>query len=117
LTESNNSVQFYTSAGDETKITNPEIDVMKKMKWYSFDQYKIKAFNIWCVTLPMDKLKWDDGVCNCQAFFKNVLCKHVIGMAIRLNHCKLPPATKDVEIGEKRRRDRPSKAKKELLVQ
>jgi hypothetical protein len=117
LTESNNSIQFYTSAGDETKITNPEIDVMKKMKWYSFDQYKIKAFNIWCVTLPMDKLKWDEGVYNCPAFFKKFMCKHVIGMAIRLNHCKPPPAAKDVKIGEKRRRGRPSKAKKELLVQ
>lgn len=43
-TESNNLVQYYIPAGDETKITNTEIDVMKKMKWYSFDQYKIKAF-------------------------------------------------------------------------
>jgi hypothetical protein len=116
-TESNNSVQYYIPAGDETRITNAEIDVMKKMKWYSFDQYKIKAFNIWCVTLPMDKLKWDEGVCNCPAFFKKFMCKHVIGMAIRLNHCKPPPAAKDVQIGEKRRRGRPSKAKKALIVQ
>ena len=45
------------------------------------------------------------------------MCKHVIGMAIRLNHCKPPPAAKDVQIGEKRRRGRPSKAKKALIVQ
>jgi hypothetical protein len=38
-------------------------------------------------------------------------------MAIRLNHCKPPIAAKDVKIGEKRRRGRPSKAKKALLVQ
>ncbi len=69
---------------------------MKKMKWYSFDQYKIKAFNICCFTLPTDKLKWDEDVYNCPAFFKNFMCKHVIGMAIRLNHCKPPPAAKDV---------------------
>ena len=110
-------VQYYIPAGDETKITNADIDVMKKMKWYSFDQYKIKAFNIWCVTLPMDKLKWDEGVCNCSAFFKKFMCKHVTGMAIRLNHCKPPPATKDLQIGEKRRRGRPSKAKRALIVQ
>jgi hypothetical protein len=58
------------TAGDETKITDVEIDVMKKMKWYSFDQYKKKAFNIWSVTLPVDKPIWFDGVCNCPAFFK-----------------------------------------------
>ena len=46
-------------AGDKTGITNGDIDVMKRMKWYSFDQYKIKAFSVWGFTLPMDKLKWD----------------------------------------------------------
>ncbi|CAF2103112.1 unnamed protein product [Rotaria magnacalcarata] len=40
------------------------------------------------------------------------MCKHVVGMAIRLNHCKPPPAAKNVKIGEKRRRGRPSKSKK-----
>ncbi len=99
------------------KITNVDIDVMKKMKWYSFDQYKNKAFNIWCVTLPADKLKWLDGVCNCPAFFKKFMCKHVVGMGIRLNYCKPPPAAKNIPIGEKRRRGRPTKPKKALLIQ
>ena len=115
--ECNNLVQCYIPAGDETKITNVDIDVMKKMKWYSFDQYKNKAFNIWYVTLPVDKLKWLDGVCNCPAFFKKFMCKHVVGMAVRLNYCKPPPAAKNIPIGEKRRRGRPSKSKKALLIQ
>ena len=34
-----------------------------------------------------------------QHFLKS-LCKHVVGMAIRLNYCK-PPATKNVKTGEK----------------
>jgi hypothetical protein len=45
-TELDNLVQYYIPVGDETKVTNVEIDVMKKMKWYSFDQYKIKAFSV-----------------------------------------------------------------------
>ena len=65
----------------------------------------------------MDKLKWDQGICNCPAFFKNFMCKHIVGVAIRLNLDKPPPAGKDVQIGEKRRRGRSSKAKKALLVQ
>ncbi|CAF2108025.1 unnamed protein product, partial [Rotaria magnacalcarata] len=32
------------------------------------------------------------------------MCKHVVGMATRLNHCKPPPATKNVKTGEKKRR-------------
>ncbi len=45
------------------------------------------------------------------------MCKHFVGMAVRLNCCKPPPAAKDVKIGEKRRRGRPSNAKKALLIQ
>ncbi|CAF1444546.1 unnamed protein product, partial [Rotaria sp. Silwood1] len=29
------------------------------------------------------------------------MCKHVAGLAIRLNYCKSPPAAKQVEVGEK----------------
>jgi hypothetical protein len=90
--EFDDSIQYYIPVGDETNISNIEIDVTKKMKWYSFDQYKIKAFNIWCVTLPVDKLKWLDGLCNCPTFFKKLMCNHVVGIAIRLNYCKPPPA-------------------------
>jgi uncharacterized Zn finger protein len=52
--------------------------------------------NFWSVTLPVDKLKWLDGICNCPAFFKKFMCKHVVGLAMRLNYCKPPSAAKDV---------------------
>ncbi|KAF9758301.1 hypothetical protein NGRA_3148 [Nosema granulosis] len=116
-TEYHDSIEYFIPAGGVTTIANSDIDVMNKLKWYTFDQYFKKAFNVWSVTLPIDKLKWSDGVCNCPAFFKKFMCKHVVGMAIRLNYCKPPPAAKDVKIGEKRRRGRPSKSKKALLTQ
>jgi hypothetical protein len=116
-TETNDSIQYYIPAGDETLVTNANIDVVKKMKWYSFDHYKTKAFSVWCVSLPKDTSKWDEGVRNCPAFFKRFMCKHVIGLAIKLNLCKPPPAGKNVPIGQKRCRGRPSKPKKPLLIQ
>jgi len=48
---------------------------------------------------------------------KNYICKHVVGMDIRLKHCKPPSAAKTVLIREKRKRGRPAKAKMALLVQ
>ena len=60
----------------ELNISKSEIDVMKKMKWYSFDQYKAKAFNICNVTLPMDEAKLLDDQCYCLAFFKS-LCANM----------------------------------------
>ena len=61
--------------------------------------------------------KWRKSKCNCPAFYKNYICKHVVGMAIRLKYCKPPPPAKTVPIGEKRKRGRPAKAKPALLVQ
>ena len=81
------------------------------------DQYKNKAFNVWCIKLPLDKFKWLDGMCSCPEFFKKFMCKHVVGMAIRLNYCKPPSAAKQVKIGEKRRRGRPKKFTKALVIQ
>jgi hypothetical protein len=52
-----------------------------------------------------------------QKFLENVICKHVVGMGIRLKYCKPPPAAKTVPIGEKRKRGRRNKAKPALLVQ
>jgi hypothetical protein len=40
-----------------------------------------------------------------------MLAKHTIGMSIRLKYCKAPPEAKNVAIGTKRKRGRPSKAK------
>jgi hypothetical protein len=76
-----------------------------------------KSFNIWCVTLPIDKLKWSEGFCNCPALFKKFMRKHVVGIVIGLNYCKPPPAAKGIRIVEKRRRGRPTKVKKPLLIQ
>ncbi|CAF1565162.1 unnamed protein product [Rotaria magnacalcarata] len=45
-TECDNLVQYDIPAGDETKITNVGIDVVKKMQWYTFDQNQKKAFAI-----------------------------------------------------------------------
>ena len=44
------------------------------------------------------------------------MCKHIIGLAIRLKSAKPPPAAKDVPIGEKRKRGRPKQAKKALII-
>ena len=50
-------------------------------------------------------------------FFKNYICKHVVGMVIHLKHDKPPAAAKSVPIGKKRKRGRPAKVKRTLLVQ
>ncbi len=66
--------------------------------------------------LPNDETRWKEGRCSCPSFFKTFLCKHIIGLAIRLKYVKPPPEAKQIPIGEKRKRGRPKKAGKALLI-
>lgn len=115
-----NSVEYYSPVSQETKTTEEQIQTVKEMRWTTFDQYKKRAFNIWIVNFPKDTSdmneKWKEGQCTCPTFLKKFMCKHVIGLSIRLKYVKPPPAAKQVPIGEKRRRGRPNKATKALLV-
>ena len=54
---------------------------------------------------------WKQSKYTCPSFLKNFICKHIVGMAIRLKYCKPAPEAKTVALDAKRRRDRPSKAK------
>ncbi len=88
---------------------------IKKQKFTTFNQFK-KSFHIWCIEVENDS-HWKISKCDCPAFLKKYICKHVVGMGIRSKSCKPPPAAKRVPIGEKRKRGRPAKAKPALLVQ
>jgi hypothetical protein len=85
----------------------------KKQSFTTFLQIK-KSFRI---SQLEESSNWKNSKCNCPAFLKNYICKDVVGMGIRLKQCKPPAAAKSVPIGQKRKRDRPAKAKKALLVQ
>jgi hypothetical protein len=108
---------YYLPAGEEITITDKEIKRYETCRFNSFDTYKSVYFNIWCVCLSNNVEKWKEATCTCPSFLKNYICKHTIGMSIRLKYCKPPPEAKNVEIGTKRKRGIPSKAKKALLIQ
>jgi len=61
--------------------------------------------------------EWISATCTCPSFLKNYIRKHIIGMSIRLKYCKPLPEAKNVATSTKRKRDRPSKAKKALFTQ
>ena len=51
-----------------------------------------------------------------QFYAKNQVCKHLLGMRIRLRLMDVPIEGKCIPMGQKRKRGRPSKSKKALLV-
>lgn len=80
----------------------------------SFNDFKENMFKSIKTFLPTD---WMKGECSCQEYMKKYICLHIVGMAIRLKLTKVPVEAKNIQIGEKRKPGRPSKAKKALVVQ
>ena len=67
-------------------------------------------------------LNWKKGTCTCPTFYKKYLCKHIIGIALRLNSITkaallMPLTAKDILISSKRKVGRPALAKRALLRQ
>jgi len=65
-------------AGKDTDLVNWHLS----SEWETFDEFKRNYFSGWSTIVPTEK--WIEGTCNCPAFLKNFMCKHVVGIAIRL---------------------------------
>lgn len=96
------------------RLSYPQCNQNKTTDEYSkkFEEYK-QTFLKWSVTIWKDTNRLNDGRgrCNCPAFAKEYICKHVIGISIRLKYATAPLEAGHVPCGEKRKRGRPSKTK------
>jgi hypothetical protein len=112
--KANRNISSWTTAdGTAYSITQAK----RNSSFKTFDEFKETYFTNCLITLPIEKEKWKHGTCDCPSFFKQLCCKHIVGIAIRLKHALPPPEAKNIPIGEKRKRGRPAKAKKALIVQ
>jgi predicted nucleic acid-binding Zn finger protein len=117
IEENGDKTIYYLATDQETTITDNEVKRYKTCRFNLFDTYKSVYFKIWCVCLSDNVTQWKQGTCTCPSFLKNYICKHIIGLSIRLKYCKPPPEVKTIPIDAKRKRGRPSKAKKALIRQ
>ncbi|KAJ3641881.1 hypothetical protein Zmor_028351 [Zophobas morio] len=111
-----NSVTYFCPANEEVSVSQEDILNVTEMRWNTFDQFKKRAFKIWIVTLPDNKENWMNGRCTCPSFFKEYICKHIIGLSISLKYVGPPPSAKQVPIGKKPSRGRPKLATRALLI-
>lgn len=113
LTRQENCYKFYKVPAKDFEISN-EIFI----EWSTFDQYRMNHFSSYEVGIPQDTKRWaESGSCTCPSFFKHNMCKHLIGVAIRLGLATVPPTARNLPIGQKRKRGRPQQAKKALIIQ
>lgn len=60
---------------------------------------------------------WINGTCTCPQFLKHYMCKHVYGLAICLKLVTPSLQSKQIPLGQKRKRGRPALATKALVIQ
>nr|XP_049693186.1 uncharacterized protein LOC110379661 [Helicoverpa armigera] len=114
------SINIEIVASDPTKtvylICNENAtDLNYNDRWQTFDEYKKLSVAFQKTTLP--NLDWQKGSCDCPEFFNRYVCKHVLGLAIRLKLTTPPLEAKRIPIGQKRKRGRPAKSKPALIYQ
>lgn len=85
-------------------------------QWETFDMFRTNAFKGWTTVVPANN-EWIHGYCNCPAYLRDYMCKHVVGLAIRLKYLDPGFAAKQIPIGAKRKRGRPQNAKKAKFIQ
>lgn len=86
-------------------------------EWQSLDDFKKFYNSMWYVTLSSTEESWMKSLCSCPSFQKEFMCKHVIGIAVRMGDVTVPEEAKKIEIAGKRKRGRPAKAKKAYIIQ
>jgi len=113
-----NHVTYFISASGKPKLKEDEINkylrVTSNCSWRTFDGYLSSITRLWMVTL--NKSNWKLSGCTCPFYLKKNICKHIVGLAINLKLTELSASAKDIPLGKKRKRGRPGKATKALIV-
>lgn len=82
--------------------------------WQSFDKFKENSFAYW--KCYMNENNWKQSKCTCPEFYKQYMCKHIVGIALRLQYA-IAPAEARVDNSIKRKRGRPPKVKETFSIQ
>ena len=112
---------YYVTASDAPKegpnlrtLLSQRKEHWQRRNWESFDLLFSVMSSAWEIQ-GLTKDSYLTAVCSCVDNQKHNLCKHTLGLAIRLGFCKPPSEAKNVKIGQKRKKGRPAKAKHALI--
>lgn len=116
LPESQSTVTLPESQSKSTVTLQESSQSSAPSAVSGFEKYK-QNFLRWTVTVAKKPNSLNEGRCNCPAFLKEYMCKHIIGLSIRMKFVSAPAEAKSIPIGQKRKRGRPAKNKKALMIQ
>lgn len=106
--EDNNDI-YYIPAGDNETIDRGSLSRYLSHSCRSFNTFSSLQFSIWKLTIPSEEAGLGNITCTCPPFMKKFICKHVMGMCLRLKLLQLPENIQLVE-DYRKKRGRPRKA-------
>ena len=109
-------ISYYAKDCNQSDILRLKapFDLALKGTIESFSQIK-ECFRVKKTIL--NRIEWLKSICTCPGFLKEYICPHIIALAIKYELCDAPLAAKNVPLGERRKRGRPSLAKKAFIRQ
>jgi hypothetical protein len=109
---------FTRESGSQAELNQEQVVIFNRTfesaLFVSFDDFKETCFGIWRTTFPNDTGTWTTATCTCHVYFKDRVCKHIIGIASKLKLLRFPNEAKTVPIGKKRAKGRPKKMRPAL---
>lgn len=90
-------LSFKIPANSYDNVIETNIDHYK-----SFEDFSKYAFGCYYVNEPDNN--WRSGTCTSPSFYKEYICKHLEGMAIRYNFVVPSLEAKQVPLGQKRKK-------------
>ncbi|KAB0790703.1 hypothetical protein PPYR_14849, partial [Photinus pyralis] len=116
--KSNEKTIYYTKSTNATEVLNQEeMQTWKNtyLKWECFDDFRKSqtVLKLACYSENEELV----SQCTCSRFLKEYICEHSLGLLVILGKAKVPIEAKSVPLGQKRKRGRPTTAKKALIIQ
>ncbi len=102
-----NNYEVKIASGEKNEWT-----VHDRRNFQSFKEFSEIANNFYIVKIPKRKEDFLAGTCDCEDFFKENVCVHLIAVALRMQHTTVPISASTIKLSEKSRQGRPALAKK-----
>lgn len=102
---------YFVPAGETQAVSKAGLKKYVDQNWSDFSDFVINSSSIWKVQIPDNNM--NASSCTCPCFLKIYMCKHVIGMRLRLQTLAIPEHLKKVEQSSSKR-GRPAHARRAL---
>lgn len=87
----------YVPSGSENRISRANLTAYKGHTWKTFEQWSKNIFQLWVTMIPPDPAHFKMSTCTCPSFLKDYICKHILGLGLRLQKIQMPDDVKPLE--------------------